>query len=122
MILQLQKLLTNVSKTVDLKLRNNLLREIPGNHPRIIQISKPCLTKCNFSFSFKKSALTDIENEKKSSGTDKGSHSSDIPIIFFLSMFSLTIIHDLQDSRGRGAISLIPLYHFHLLHRHLDIS
>ena len=38
-------------------------------------------------------------------------------------MFSLTINHDLQDSRGRGgAISLIPLYDFHLLHRHVDIS
>ena len=32
-------------------------------------------------------------------------------------------IHDSQDSRGRGeAIYLTLLYHFHLLHRHLDIS
>ena len=42
---------------------------------------------------------------------------------FFLSEFSFTNIHDLQGSRGRGeAISLIPLYHFHPLQRHLDIS
>ena len=42
--------------------------------------------------------------------------------LFFLSRFSFTYIHDLQDSRRRGRISLTPLYHFHPLHRHLDIS
>ena len=43
---------------------------------------------------------------------------------FFYSLgFSFTKLHDSQDSRGRRkAISLIPLYHFHLLHRHLDTS
>ena len=42
---------------------------------------------------------------------------------FFLSEYSLTNIQDLQDSRGEGeAISLTLLYHFHPLHRHLDIS
>ena len=38
---------------------------------------------------------------------------------FFLSGFSFTNIHDSQGSRWRGRIS--PFYHFHLLHRHLDI-
>ena len=38
----------------------------------------------------------------------------------FLSGFSLTNIHDSQDGRGRG--KPCPLYHFHPLHRHLDIS
>ena len=123
MILQLQKRLTNISKTVDLKLRNNFLCEIPGNHPRIIQISKPSLKKCNFSFSFKTSALTDIENEKRVQAQIKDPIHLIYQQFFFLSMFSLTINHDLQDSRGRGgAISLIPLYDFHLLHRHVDIS
>ena len=42
---------------------------------------------------------------------------------FFLSGFSFTNIHDSQDSRGMGeGIFLTPLYHFHLLHRHLDIG
>ena len=40
---------------------------------------------------------------------------------FFISWFSFTNIHDSQDSRRKGeAISLIPLYHFEPLHRHLD--
>ena len=102
MILQLQKLLTNISKTVDLKPRNNFLCEIPGNHPRIIQISKPSLKKCNFSFSFKTSALTDIENEKRVQAQIKDPIHLIYQQFFFLSMFSLTIIHDFQDSRGRG--------------------
>ena len=43
---------------------------------------------------------------------------------FFLSEFSSTKIHDSQGSRwGEGeAISLNPLYHFHPLHRYLNIS
>ena len=42
---------------------------------------------------------------------------------FFLSEFPFTNIYDSQDSRGRGkAISLTPLYHFHPLKIHLDIS
>ena len=43
---------------------------------------------------------------------------------FFLSGFSFTDIHDPQDNRGRGNLSLssTALYHFHLFHRHLDIS
>ena len=43
----------------------------------------------------------------------------------FLSGFSFRNIHDSQNSRGRGGgrgIYLTPLYHFHPLHRHLDIS
>ena len=110
MILQLQKLLTNISKTVDLKLRNNFLCEIPGNHPRIIQISKPSLKKCNFSFSFKTSALTDIENEKRVQAQIKDPIHLIYQQFFFLSMFSLTINHDLQDSRGRGGLSLWFLF------------
>ena len=39
----------------------------------------------------------------------------------FLCEFSITNIHDSQGSMGRG-ISLIPFYHFHPPHRHLDIS
>ena len=43
--------------------------------------------------------------------------------LFFLSGFSFTNIHDLQDSKGRGeAISLTSLYHFLLLYRHFNIS
>ena len=44
--------------------------------------------------------------------------------ILFLSGFSFTDIHDSQDNRGRESLSLslTALYHFHLLHRHLDIS
>ena len=44
--------------------------------------------------------------------------------IFFLSGSSFTGIHDSQDNRGGESLSLslTPLYHFHLLHRHLDIS
>ena len=43
--------------------------------------------------------------------------------LIFLSGFSFTNIHDLRDSRRKGeAIYLTPLYHFHALHRHLDIS
>ena len=30
--------------------------------------------------------------------------------------------YDSQDSRGGGAFSLTTLYHFHPLHRHLDIG
>ena len=42
---------------------------------------------------------------------------------FFLSAFSFTTIHKSQDCKGRGrGISLTPHYHFHPLHRHLDIS
>ena len=41
---------------------------------------------------------------------------------FFLSGFSFTNIHNLQDSRGKwGAIYLSPLYYFHPLHKHLGI-
>ena len=46
------------------------------NHPRI----KTILEKCNFSFSFKRTSLTDIEKKLKSLNTNKASHSSDIPI------------------------------------------
>ena len=49
-----------------------------------------------------------------------------IPIVFnmflFLHGFSLTNFHDSQVSRGKGRLSLTPLYYFHPLHRHLDIS
>ena len=45
------------------------------------------------------------------------------PASFFLSGFSFTNIHNSQDSRGRGRpFFLTPLYHFHPLHRYLDIS
>ena len=43
---------------------------------------------------------------------------------FFLSVFFFTDIHNSQDSRRKGegeAIFLTPLYHFHLLPRHIDI-
>ena len=44
-------------------------------------------------------------------------------ILFFLSGFSFTNDHDSQRQPGKGkAISLISLYHFYPLHRHLDIS
>ena len=44
-------------------------------------------------------------------------------ISFFLSACSFRKIDDSQDSRERGRLSLLThLYHFHLLHRHLDIS
>ena len=39
---------------------------------------------------------------------------------FFLTGFSFTNIHDLQDSWGRRRVT--PPYNFHLLHRRLDIS
>ena len=39
---------------------------------------------------------------------------------FFLSGFPFTTIHESNDCRGRGMAS--PHYHFHPLHRHLDIS
>ena len=43
--------------------------------------------------------------------------------IFFLFGFSFTHIHDSQINRRMGkGVYLIPLYHFHPLHRHLDIS
>ena len=43
---------------------------------------------------------------------------------FFLSGFSFTDIQDLQDNRGRGSLSFssTALCHFHLLHRHSEIS
>ena len=43
---------------------------------------------------------------------------------FFLCGFSFTNIHDSQDCRGEEeeGISLTPHYHFHPLHRRLDIS
>ena len=43
---------------------------------------------------------------------------------FFLSGFSFTNIHDSHTGQQgkREAISLSPLYHFHLLHKHLEIS
>ena len=41
---------------------------------------------------------------------------------FFLSGFSFTSIHNSQDSRERWETTfLTPFYHFHPLHRHLDI-
>ena len=44
-------------------------------------------------------------------------------LIFFLSGFSFTNIHELQDWRGREErISLTPHYHFHSLRRQLDIN
>ena len=47
----------------------------------------------------------------------------EIVFVFVLSGFSSTSIHDSQGSKGRGKSSiLVPLYHFHPLHRHLDIS
>ena len=43
--------------------------------------------------------------------------------IFFLSGSSFTTIHESQDLQGIGeGISLTPLYHFHPLYRHRDIS
>ena len=44
------------------------------------------------------------------------------PQCFFLSGISITNIHDSQDSREGGTISLSPLYHFHPLHRQLNNS
>ena len=38
--------------------------------------------------------------------------------IVCICIYSFTNIRDSRDSRGRGAISLTPLYHFHPLHRH----
>ena len=46
-----------------------------------------------------------------------------IQISFFLSGIFYTNIHESQDCRRRGGgISLTPHYHFHPLHKHLDIS
>ena len=42
-------------------------------------------------------------------------------MIFFLPVF-FTNIHNSQDGRGRGEAIPFPLYYFHLLHEHLDIS
>ena len=42
--------------------------------------------------------------------------------LFIQSGFSLTNIHDSQDNKGKGRLSLAPFYHFLPLHRHLDIS
>ena len=43
-------------------------------------------------------------------------------VVFFLSGFFSTSIHNSQDSMWRGEdISLYPFYHFHPLHRHFDI-
>ena len=42
-----------------------------------------------------------------------------LKVLFFLSGFSVTYIHDSQDSR---TTYLTPLYHFHPLCRHLDIG
>ena len=41
---------------------------------------------------------------------------------FFPSGFYFTNINDSQESRGKGRLSLYPLYHFHSPHRHFDIS
>ena len=43
---------------------------------------------------------------------------------FVLPGFSFTTIHESQDCRQRmeWGLSLIPHYHFHSLHRHIDIS
>ena len=42
---------------------------------------------------------------------------------FFISGFSFWSIHDSQDRQGNGeAISLTPLYHFHVLHRDFGLS
>ena len=51
--------------------------------------------------------------------------SSRIFVLFSFSIwvFFLTNIHDSQESRGRGRLSLqISFYRFQSLHRHLDIS
>ena len=47
-----------------------------------------------------------------------------LKVVFFsMWIFSVTNIQDSQSGRRRGeAISLIPFFHFHPLHRHLDIS
>ena len=46
-----------------------------------------------------------------------------VVFVIFLSGFSFTSIHNSQDSRGRWETTfLTPFYHFHPLHRHLDIS
>ena len=44
--------------------------------------------------------------------------------LFFVSTLVLFHKHSpLTGQQGKGeAVSLIPLYHFHLLHRHLDIN
>ena len=41
---------------------------------------------------------------------------------FFYLGFPSPSIYKSQDSRGRGRQILTPLYHFHLLHKHLGIS
>lgn len=41
---------------------------------------------------------------------------------FFYIYFFFTNINDSQDDQGKGeVISLTPIYHFHLVHRYLDI-
>ena len=46
-------------------------------------------------------------------------HGRFLTLFFFLPGFSFTNIHESQDCRGRGRAFH---YHFHPLHRHLDIS
>ena len=51
-------------------------------------------------------------------GNNKDTNMSIGVVLYF---FSFTNVHDSHDSKGE-VVSLTPLYHFHPLHRHLDIS
>ena len=101
----------------------------------------PFKTLKSSSFFYKSSLTFDSIEMKISKNLTLGSKKLDIVIFvldflgkmlfndqFFLNRFlflfgfSFTTIHDSQHSRGSGAISLTPLYHFHPIHRHLDIS
>lgn len=49
-------------------------------------------------------------------------HCMRFSLFFFLSRFSFANIHNSQDNREKGNAFLTSLYHFHSLHRQLDIS
>ena len=53
---------------------------------------------------------------------DPGINQPLIKEFFSTSVFFFANIYDSHDNRGRGTISLTPLYQFHRLHRHLHIS
>ena len=92
MIFKLQKLkyFQNLVPNLELTVPNNLICQTPENGDEVLAaISKyqnhssikTILEKCNFSFSFKTSSLTDVEKEMKSLDTNKASHLSHIPTI-----------------------------------------
>ena len=88
MILKLQKISTDIFKTLDLKVPSNFLCQTPENGDEILAAVhkyqnhpsvKIILEECCFSFFFKTESLTDIEKKMKSLITNKASHSSDKP-------------------------------------------